>query len=81
MSNGVNPRDIHRKPTQYLRMSHKQRHCQLVVKGTERGQNGRKLSDSHNCTTEKQVDENTWKRRDDSKGRAVQPEGEARTTF
>jgi len=48
------------------------------MEGTERGQNRRKLSDSQNCTTKKQEDENTWKRRDDSKGRAVRPEGGAR---
>lgn len=53
---GVNPRDIHRKFTWFLRMSYQQKHCQLGLNEREKGQNKRKLSDSQNSTGTKQVD-------------------------
>ena len=62
VSNGVNLRAIHRRPTWLLRMSCKQRHCHLVVKEAERGYDGRKLSDpppTPNCTARKRSAENT----------------------
>ena len=70
----VETSDKHRKITQFLRMSHRQINCWLAVKGMERGQDERQLSVIQNCTARKQRVENTWKRKDDSRGRAVRSE-------
>ena len=56
----VNPRDIHRKFTWFLRMSYQQKHCQLGLNEREKGQNKRKLSDSQNSTGTKQVDKTVY---------------------
>ena len=32
----MNPQEIHVRPTQFLRILHQQKHCQLGLKGIER---------------------------------------------
>lgn len=49
-SNHVNPHDIHARPTKLLRMLYQQKHCQLGLKGAERGQDERRVLDFQNST-------------------------------
>lgn len=56
LSNRVKLCDIHGRCTRYLKILYQQKHCQLVLKGTERRGNESRLSNSQNSTGRKQDD-------------------------
>ena len=48
--NGLNPCDMHKRPTKFLRKLYEQTHCQLGLKGTEKMRNERKQLGPENST-------------------------------
>lgn len=59
MSNEVNACDIRWRPTRFLLILYQQIHYQLELKGTEKKQNERRLTDSQHSTGKKQDDKIT----------------------
>lgn len=59
LSNEANRCDIHWRPTRFLLILHQHKHCQLGLKGTEKKQNERRLTDTQHSRGKKQDDKIT----------------------
>lgn len=81
---GMNPHEIHAKPTRFLRMLGQQKYCQLGLKGTERVWNQRRLLDPQMVLPGRRLIKLTykvlplWKRKDDL-GVATSLEGKTKS--
>lgn len=56
LSNGVNAKKTHRKPTKFFKKLYMPKHCQLGLRKLETGQTEERPSDSQNFTVRKQAE-------------------------
>jgi hypothetical protein len=55
----INPHDVYRRPTSFLKFLYQQKHCQVNPKRIKRAQDERSLPDSPNPTSMKQANKAT----------------------
>lgn len=80
LANELNRCDIHWRPTRFLLILHQHKHCQLGLKGTEKKQNERRLTDSQHSTGKKQDSQHSTGKKNYSAANRIICQEKRRTT-